>query len=194
MSTSFSRVQIRARTNKDALYNITRGTAAANKAVVTDGSTNVTGLTLTTPTLKDAINQDCVYGSAAVTAVNTTTPVAITGLSVNLTNSGTYAFYASLPTTANSAGGVLVTASGTATATSFTQTGNFGAAAANATINGTTFGTGVGTTAAIVLAELEGTIVVNTGGTFLIAGAQNASNSNTTTFAQGGFLQVTRIS
>lgn len=46
MSTSFSRVQIRARTNKDALYGITRGTAAANKAVVLDANKNISGLVL----------------------------------------------------------------------------------------------------------------------------------------------------
>lgn len=44
MSDGFSRVQVRKLVDKTALYGITNGTAAANKALVTDSSTNIAGI------------------------------------------------------------------------------------------------------------------------------------------------------
>jgi hypothetical protein len=153
--------------------------------------------TLTNKTLVDVINQDTVYGTA-LAIVSTTTLANVPGLAVALTTSGTYSIIAELPITASVAGPGLavaaVSSGGVLTATSFNLTGKFTGAGATAAINTTTLSGAVGTTTAMVLAELAGTIVVNTGGTLVIQAAQQSSSTATTTVVAGGFLQVTRIS
>lgn len=151
--------------------------------------------TLTNKTLVDPINKDTVKG-ALTTTVSTTGFVAISGLAVALTAGGTYAVEAAVPLTTNASAGaaLALVASNSLTATSATYTAQLITTVGGAAANTTTLGTGVGATTNAILAELSGTIVVATGGTLLLEGAQNASTSGTTSFLANSWLRVTRIS
>lgn len=139
-------------------------------------------------------------GSRAVTAeldaVSTTTLASVTGLSVALTKGSTYSILAELPVSTNGTAGVklAVGTSDTLTATSFSLTGNFFTASGLASVNTTTFGGGIGSTATVVLAELSGVLVVNTAGTLVVQAAQNVSTTGTAAVLANGFLQVNKIS
>lgn len=94
MGSSFSRVHVRQLVNNNALYGITRGTAAASKAVVLDSSKNISGLgslnlvTLTAPatgatlTLADG-------STLATSGAFSTTLTATATTSLTLPTSGT---------------------------------------------------------------------------------------------------------
>lgn len=137
-----------------------------------------------------------VNNTTTLTATSTTTLVAIPGLSVPLVASGTYAFLASIPITSGSSGGAAVSldTSNSLTVTSLALNGSFEAAASVANVNTTSFQSGIGSTATVLLVDLAGVVVANAAGNLIIKGAQNASNGTTTTFLANGFLQVTRIS
>lgn len=173
---------------------------AAGEFVTLSGVQTLTNKTLTapalnTPTLIDAINKDTKVGSLT-TSVSTTGFAPITGLAVALTAAGTYAVQASVPVTTNATAGVALAlaASNSLTATSVTYTGKLVTAIGIDAANTTTLGNGVGATTNAILAELSGLIVVATGGTLLLEGAQNVSTNGTTSFLANSWLQVTRIS
>lgn len=141
--------------------------------------------------------------SSAFTASATTSLANITGLSITLTAGATYYFRAKLlgsGTAVPSAGGIKVAISGTCTATSIIASiaGSFGTAATtpyyrsvvtaldSATSNTPTSDTSLDMT-------IEGTIVVNTGGTLTIQAAQ-VTASGVTTVSAGSSLWAQRIS
>lgn len=180
---------------------IIQPTAAASGTLTLPAATDTlvgraTTDTLTNKTLTDVINTDAKVSTAQLNAVSTTTLAPVTGLAVALTSSGTYQVQASLPVSTNSTAGVAVglVSSNSLTATSMTVTGKFFTATTAATVNTTTIGGSIGSTTSVILAELSGTIVVNTGGTLLVEAAQNVSTSGTTSILTNAWLQVTRVS
>lgn len=127
--------------------------------------------------------------------ISSTTLVAVTGLSVPLLTSGKYIIQASFPASADANGGIKIAidTSDTLTAVSMNLSGKFFAAAASATATATSLGSAVGSTAAVVLADLQGVINVNTGGTLILKAAQNASTAVTSKLLVNGFLRVKRV-
>jgi hypothetical protein len=204
---SFSRVHVRALTNINALYGITRGTAAANKGLVCDGSTNITGLTLTNPTLAGTItgvtstagvgSTQCARVSAQTDVTSSTTLTAITGLAISLLAGATYAIQVYIPVTATATPGAKFSldTSDTLTATSISYAGTlFNATTPAASSVTTTLGNAVASVAgAGTYAILDGTIVVNAAGTLVVKIAQNTSNGTATSALVNGYMQVTRI-
>lgn len=151
--------------------------------------------TLTNKTLTDQI----VTGTTRVTAqsdfASTTTLAALTGPSVALTASGSYAILGCFPVTNGSSGGVKMSldTSNSLTLTSLNLTGKFFNSNSIAVANTTTFQGAVGATATVTLVELCGALVVNAAGTLIVKASQNASNATTTSILTNGFFQVTRI-
>lgn len=129
--------------------------------------------------------------------VNTTTLLAIPGLSAVVVTSGTYEFLAKVPVTTTTTSGIalgLISTAGPVTATSYAENGVFMSAIAMAVTQGTTFPNAVGSTTNVVLAELSGVLQVNTGGTIALGAATNVASTVTSTINTNGFLQLTRIS
>lgn len=126
--------------------------------------------------------------------VSTVTLANVTGMTVQLNAGITYAFRATLPISSGSGGGVKFAFNTTDTLsfTSINLTGKFYTAAGVAVSNttSTTLGVAVGSTATVILAELAGSLVVNTAGTLVLQAAQNASSATTTGILVGGFLRV----
>lgn len=149
----------------------------------------------------DVTNNALVSNPTLVAATNTTTLSAITGLAVPLLTSGTYSITGAVQVNSTAGAGATLqigtSASGTLTANSINVTGKFytatGIAVNNTLSFGTTPGTGVGTSAPVVLAELEGSIVVGAAGILQIYGGQQAANAGSTNFLSNGFLQVERV-
>jgi hypothetical protein len=164
------------------------------------GSNVFTGAnTFTAPVINSAtgVGQSVLASSTTQTALSsTTTLTAITGLAVPVASGATYYCTTYMPITANASGGVQVAfaGSGGMTATS----ANYQALTMTSTVNEamtntTTFGNGVGGyTGAATNVNLSGTIVVNAGGSIVVEGAQNASNSNATTFLANSSLVCLR--
>jgi len=145
-------------------------------------------------TLTDVINTDC-KASTALTKTSDATLATVPGLSVALTAGGTYAFRATIPCTSDGAGGVKVAmvASGGLTATSINYSARFLTAAAVAVANATALAGALGDTAAVILVEIDGVIVVNAAGTLNVQFAQNVSDATASVALANGFLNVTRI-
>lgn len=196
---------------------ITNGTAAAGKALVlgasgeiatvtsatitTLTSTTVNATTLTAGTItgtaigansivKSTANQSFTSGDTGTTLTN------LTGL-VQTVVPGTYKYRVFLPGVSTANSGMKVAFKLTTTVlTSIENLGKLFTASAVAvqhsttTTDQTSYAAG---TAANILVELEGTMVVGTGGTIQIQGAQNASHADTTTFYLGGTFELVRI-
>lgn len=208
MGSSFSRVQIRKLTDGDSLYGITEGTAGANKAVVLDSNKDFTGirnLTLTGTLSAATIGTSGIGGrqiaktSAAVTKNASAAYADITGLTgFTLVAGATYKFKAFLPSTvASGTGGIKYCFNyTTATLTSIEATGigNTASAVATQHTTTTTTQTDLFTQAAVVIATvIEGTMVVNAGGTMAVQVAQNTSNGSDTVALVGGTFELLRI-
>lgn len=173
-------------------------TASLIGKYTTDNLPSITfasGATMTGGTQVDTIENGNVVSTTTLASVSTTTLANIVGLSVNVTSSGTYLINAAVPVTTNGTAGVKLGIGGTATATSANLTANFFTASTVASVNTTAInGAGIGSTATVILAQLQGAVVVNAGGTLTLQGAQNVSTTGTASILTNGFLQVSRIS
>lgn len=141
---------------------------------------------------------DVYRSSAAVTANATTTYANVTGLSATVVP-GTYRFRAILPSTvASGVGGIKYAFNYTTTVLSSiesTARGYTASAVAVQHTTTTTTQTDLFTQAAVViLVEINGTMVVTTGGTIDVQMAQNTSNASNTVALIGASLEMTRIS
>ncbi|MFA7238989.1 MAG: hypothetical protein WC091_02680 [Sulfuricellaceae bacterium] len=135
--------------------------------------------------------------SADVVVDESATLTALTGLSHTVV-AGTYAYRINVQALSTANGGVKVGfALTTAVLTSIQNVGKgttaAGAGASARTTTATTGATLYGSTAAVTGVVIEGTMVVATGGTFALQGAQNASHADETTFYTGSTFELTRI-
>lgn len=114
----------------------------------------------------------------------------ITGLTATLVAGKTYKFEAVLYTTSNIAGGVKVGLGGTATNTALVY--SIRIVNSGTITQGRTTSTGV---TAVTAADIfiNGTITVDTGGTFTIQFAQNVSNGTASSVLVGSTLTLTKI-
>ena len=156
--------------------------------------------------LKDDINENFteLYGngfkqvarqSADVTAASNTTLANLTDLSLPLAV-GTYKVKVALQALSTGNGGTKVAFVYTAPTSIQLEAKAFTAAAVAVTrfITTTSAASIVAATVANICIELEGTIVVATGGTIQVQGAQNASSVDTTTYYAGSTLELIKIS
>lgn len=191
------------------ITDVTPGTALANKAVVLDGSkgistiTSATITTLTSTTVNagtissTAINiPQTVITSGAVTKNTSATYSDVTGLAATVVP-GTYKFRAVLPSTVASGTGGIKYAFNYTTAVlasiEATSKGYTASAVAVQHSTTTTAQSDLFTQAAIViLTEIEGTMVVSTGGTVTVQVAQNTSNASNTIALVGGTFELIR--
>lgn len=202
------------------LDGVTAGTGAASKALVLNsGSAITTGVTAFTATTLNCTTANATTVAATTVTASTVTNTAInvpmilrqsadvvkddgaaasalTGLSATVV-AGTYKYKAILQTLSTANGGAKVTLGLTTAvltsiqnvARAFTASG----VACDRSTTGTDGATLYGATAAITQIELEGTIVVGTGGTVALKGEQNASHADETTFYTGSTLELVRI-
>lgn len=122
----------------------------------------------------------------------------ITGLTRNVLAGEVYAFRAVLFTTSNVAGGIKFAIAGTATATSFVARAvvdDTSALKVVGTARTTTLGATLGDITAVTVANvvIEGTIVVNAGGTLTVQFAQNASNGSASTVLTNSTFQLISV-
>lgn len=180
------------------------GTApAAVTGTIITGTPALTGGTLAGPTITGAtisgsISTGTVRTSAAVTANATTTYANVTGLEQTVVP-GTYKFTLMLPSTvASGTGGINYAFNYTTTVLSAlesTAQGYTASAVAVQHTTTTTTQTALFTQAAVVIfVEVEGTMVVTTGGLIDVQVAQSASNASNSVALVGGSFQLTRTS
>jgi len=138
-------------------------------------------------------------GFARVTSQYNTTSSSlgsVTGLSATLAAGISYFFRAVLFTTSNSAGGVQVAITGSATASAIIYEALVhDAGAVKAQTRATALNSAVGGVTAVSNAkiEIEGLITVLTGGTLVVDFAQNASNASASSVLVGSYLQIFQI-
>lgn len=175
------------------------GTVAngATAIVSTGGTQTLTNKTLTSPTITGLISTDGGYTSAPVTANATITYADVTGLLVTVV-AGTYRFRCILPSTvASGTGGIKYCFKYTTTALTSIESTSKGFTASAVAVQHTTTTTDqtdLFTQAAVVIfTEIEGTMVVSTGGTIKVQVAQNTSNASNTVALLGGTMVFTRI-
>lgn len=144
---------------------------------------------------ENAINNQAAVSTTDTTFTTNTTLANVTGLAVNVVAGATYAFKARIKGTATANGGAKFAIGGTCTATTVGYTcKNYNAATLNANTSATTLGTAVGAgTAVLTDAVIEGSIVVNQGGTLTVQAAQNTSHTDTTTISAMSNLVLTRV-
>lgn len=199
---------------------VTAGTATASKALVLDSSkgiatitsATITTLTSTTVNATTVAATTVTAGTVTKTAININSIVrqsadvvkddgaalsALTGLSQTVV-AGTYAYRADIQCLSTANGGIKVGLGlTTAVLTSIENVGKgttaAGAGASARTTTGTDGATLYGSTAAITAVVLTGTMVVGTGGTVYLTGAQNASHADESTFYTGSTFEMTRI-
>lgn len=173
-------------------------TPAAGTFTTVTGQPALTGGTITGATISGTISPSTVKTTSAVTANATTTYANVTGLTY-IVVPGTYKFTAYLPSTvASGTGGIKYAFNYTGTVLSSiesTARGYTASAVAVQHTTTTTTQTDLFTQAAVVIfVQIEGTMVVTTGGTIDLQMAQNTSNGSNTVALVGGTLQMTRIS
>jgi hypothetical protein len=120
----------------------------------------------------------------------------VTGLTVTLTAGLAYGFQVNLYTASNTASGVKTAMAGTATATAITYTASYFSSAGFAGYGrATTLGTQAGSATAVTDAEIviNGTIVVNAGGTLTVQFAQNVSGGVASSVLVGSTMKVWKI-
>lgn len=135
--------------------------------------------------------------SAAKVIVNTVTLSAIAGVSIPLVAGGVYNIEGEFPVvTVTGTSGVALSLDTTnsLTLTNLNLTGKFFTASTVATVNTTSFQTGIGSTTTVTLAELVGGLTVGVAGNLIVKAGGNAASGTTTTLSSGGSLQVTRVS
>lgn len=157
----------------------------------------ITGGTITGVTISGTISPSTARATASVTANATTTYANVTGLTGTVVP-GTYKFTLMLPSTvASGTGGIKYAFNYTTTVLSSieaTAQGYTASAVAVQHTTTTTTQTDLFTQAAVVIfTEIEGTMVVTTGGTIDVQVAQNTSNASNTIALLGGTFQLIRI-
>jgi hypothetical protein len=149
-------------------------------------------------TVTDQINQEFKVSTATLTKTSDTTLAIVTGLSQNLTAGGNYNCRGHLTGVSGVSGGIKValvaTSSLSATSTTFTGLGWAGTTPiSNTTV--TALGSNI-TAATAIYSDLyiDGSILVNAGGTINVEAAQNASNITATTVLVGSTFSCVRVS
>ncbi len=158
---------------------------------------NITGGSITGTAISGSISADTKRTSASVTVNASAAYVNVTGLSFTVVP-GTYSFTLQLPSTVASGTGGIKYAFNytTAVVSSLEATGRGFTAAASATQHTTTTTTQAdlfSQAAVVIYTEINGTMVVTTGGTVAVQFAQNTSNASNTVALIGGFGSFTRI-
>lgn len=157
----------------------------------------ITGGTITGATISSTISPSTTRASASVTANATTTYANVTGLTGTVVP-GTYKFSLMLPSTvASGTGGIKYAFNYTGTVVSVMEATAQGFTASAVAVQHTTTATtqaDLFTQAAVVIfTEIEGTMVITTGGTIDVQVAQNTSNASNTIALLGGTFQLIRI-
>ena len=137
--------------------------------------------------------------TATFSKTSDTTLANVTGLSVTVVAGGVYKFRAVLFATSVAVGGAKAAIAGTATATTviYHGTGLDLSAGANADSRATALGTAVASNpnyANNPIIYIDGTIVVNAGGTLTVQFAQDTSNATPSTVEIGSYFEVQRMS
>lgn len=163
---------------------------AANNVAITGGMISGT-------TISGAINSNVARTSSALTQNASTTYADVTGLIATVVP-GTYKFSAMLPSTVASGSGGIKYCFNYATAVlssiESTAQGFTASAVSVQHTTTTTTQTDLFTQAAVVIfVQIEGTMVITTGGTVQVQMAQNTSNGSNTVALVGGTLTMTRI-
>lgn len=185
-------------TTVTGIQGVAVSTPTGTGGVVLQSSPTINTPTIATGTLTDPIINDVKASTSTLTKTSSTSFSVIPGLSVNLTTSGVYVCYANLVGTADITGGIQVkmvaTNSLSATSASFTAI-NFNGAVTNVVTHTTvtaldsSFGEA---TAVYTNMVINGTIVVNAGGTLNLEAAQNTSSGTSTTVLQNSSLVCLR--
>lgn len=171
--------------------------AAGNLTITGGGSPAITGGTITGATLSGNIVTDIKRTSASVTVNTSATYVDVTGLLFTVVP-GTYRFSLRLPSTvASGTGGIKYAFHYTTTVVSVLEATSRGTTSAAIAVQHTTTVTDVADlfsqAAVVIYAEVDGTMVVTTGGTVQVQMAQNTSNGSNTIALIGGTAEFTRI-
>lgn len=174
-----------------------KGILAGAGVVVTGGTNDVTIATdATGATVGSSVT---VRQSATLSATSGDTGVTLTNLAglVVTVVPGTYAFTCNLGTVATTNSGLKVGFKLTTTVlTSIEYQATGGSATGNVASRGTTATDQMSlyaATAATLVNRITGTMVVGTGGTIQLQGAQNASHADTTSVFLGSSMTFTRI-
>lgn len=193
------------------LDTVVAGTAQASKALVLNSSKGISTITSATITTLTSTTANITTLSAGTTLTDPIIPMVvrcgtqldrtdttltnIAGLVVTVVP-GTYRFRYNLPTTCGGTGGTKTAFKYTTTVVSAINYTSYGyTASAAAVANGTTTtdqATHIASNTAAISVEVEGTMVVSTGGTVQLQFAENSANS-TSSVLVGAFMEFTRI-
>lgn len=168
--------------------------SSSDTIVLANKTQTLVGKTLTAPTINDPIIPMVVRCSSQLDKTDTTL-TDITGLVVTVVP-GTYRFRYFLSTTCGGTGGTKTAFKYTTTVVSAINYTSFGmTASAVAAATGTTTtdqATHIASNTAAIAIEVEGTMVVGTGGTVKLQFAENSANS-TSSVLVGSWMEFTRI-
>lgn len=157
----------------------------------------ITGGTLTGVTTSANINSDIKRTTASVTKNASAAYANVTGLSTTVVP-GTYQFKCRLPSTvASGTGGIKYAFNYTTAVVSVMEATGKGFTASAVAVQHTTTATTqadlFSQAAVVIWVDIDGTMVVTTGGTVDLQVAQNTSNASDTIALLGGTMQFTRI-
>jgi hypothetical protein len=155
----------------------------------------------------DCIQNRVVFCTTAGSYTSNTTLAAVAGLAAvgnlnsqglptgNLTGGATYRIRGHINGTSGASGGIKLSWAGSScTATSMNITAwNYNGTTLNAVTTATTLGSQMASTAIYTDIIIDGVIVVNAAGTFLLQAAQNASNGTATTITTSSYLDIERV-
>lgn len=135
--------------------------------------------------------------TSGFTATSNTVLANVVGMTLNLVAGATYIIEAYFSCSSAATPGIKISlgAGGTATATSLLlDTWGFNTTTTTAQANSTSFaGNQIAAAVVTTAVTMNGTLVVNAGGTLQVQAAQDVSNATSTTIAVGSFITATRI-
>lgn len=175
------------------------GSGSTEVQIIDDSSVQtLTNKTLTSPTISGSIEGDTKVLAASQTFTSTTVLTTLTGLTGTLVAGKTYQFEIELYTTQTTNGGLAAalkytTATLTSIQLSSRQMSASAIAVASSTVTTDATKFVDNKTAAYLVTQLNGTLVVLAGGTVDVQVAQNTSNTDTTTIALGSYARFTRV-